>query len=48
MELGYKRLYIDGGNTVQSFLAENLIDELIVTRIPIVLSKGKPLFTLIH
>ncbi|MFT0213975.1 dihydrofolate reductase family protein [Pseudomonas sp. F1_0610] len=44
MELGYQRLYIDGGNTVQNFLAENLIDELIITRIPIVLGKGKPLF----
>lgn len=44
INLGYQRLYIDGGSTVQGFLAENLIDELIITRIPIILGKGKPLF----
>lgn len=37
-------LYIDGGLTVQSFLAEGLIDELTITVIPILLGTGKPLF----
>ena len=41
---GYHHLYIDGGRTVQSFLAEDLIDELIITRVPIVLGDGIPLF----
>jgi dihydrofolate reductase len=41
---GYKHLYIDGGVTVQSFLQENLIDELIITVIPILLGGGIPLF----
>jgi dihydrofolate reductase len=41
---GFNNLYIDGGVVVQSFLAEDLIDELIVTRIPIVLGSGIPLF----
>ncbi|MEM1254496.1 MAG: dihydrofolate reductase family protein [Cyanobacteria bacterium P01_H01_bin.21] len=41
---GYHHLYIDGGRTVQSFLAEDLIDELIITRVPIVLGNGIPLF----
>jgi dihydrofolate reductase len=41
---GFKSLYIDGGLVVQSFLAEDLIDELIVTRIPILLGGGIPLF----
>jgi dihydrofolate reductase len=41
---GFTNLYIDGGLVVQSFLAEDLIDELIVTRIPILLGGGIPLF----
>ncbi|MDJ0571731.1 MAG: dihydrofolate reductase family protein [Pleurocapsa sp. MO_192.B19] len=43
-EKGAKRLYIDGGNTIQRFLAEGLIDNLTVTVIPIILGKGIPLF----
>lgn len=41
---GYHCLYIDGGLTVQNFLADDLIDELIITRIPIVLGDGVLLF----
>jgi dihydrofolate reductase len=42
---GLKNLYIDGGALIQSFLAEDLIDELIITTIPIVLGAGIPLFS---
>lgn len=42
---GYKNLYIDGGVTVQNFLQEDLIDEIIVTTIPVLLGGGKPLFS---
>ncbi|GGK72116.1 dihydrofolate reductase family protein [Amphritea balenae] len=41
---GFNRLYIDGGQTIQSFLSEDLIDEIIITRIPILLGGGTPLF----
>ena len=41
---GYENLYIDGGITIQNFLAQDLIDELIITRIPVVLGGGLPLF----
>ena len=41
---GYRRLYIDGGVTIQSFLQQDLIDEMIITRIPVVLGGGIPLF----
>lgn len=41
---GFNDFYIDGGLVVQSFLAEDLIDELIITRIPILLGGGIPLF----
>jgi dihydrofolate reductase len=41
---GYPNLYIDGGVTVQNFLKEDLIDELIITTLPVVLGDGIPLF----
>jgi len=41
---GYENLYIDGGRVIQSFLQEDLIDEMIITLIPILLGKGFPLF----
>ncbi len=42
---GYNRIYIDGGRTIQSFLREDLIDELIITTIPVLLGGGSPLFS---
>ena len=42
---GYNKLYIDGGQVIQSFLKEDLIDEMIITTIPILLGDGIPLFT---
>ena len=42
---GYKNLYIDGGLVIQSFLAEDLIDEMIITTVPVLLGDGIPLFT---
>ena len=41
---GMKHLYIDGGQTVQTFLAAGLINELVITRIPVLLGRGIPLF----
>ena len=38
------RLYIDGGKMIQSFLKEDLIDEMVITVIPILLGGGVPLF----
>jgi dihydrofolate reductase len=43
-ERGFENLYIDGGKTIQSFLKQDLIDEIIITRIPIILGFGIPLF----
>ena len=39
-----KRLYVDGGVTIQRFLASALIDEVTITRIPILIGRGRPLF----
>lgn len=43
-EKGYNRLYIDGGRLIQSFLNEDLIDEMVITIIPVLLGSGTPLF----
>lgn len=41
---GVQHIYIDGGNTIQRFLAASLVDELTITIIPILLGEGIPLF----
>lgn len=42
--LNHYNLYIDGAQTIQSFLNENLIDEMTITTIPVLLGSGIPLF----
>jgi len=41
---GHTRIYVDGGKTIQSFLREDLIDELVITKLPILIGQGIPLF----
>ncbi|WP_315921170.1 dihydrofolate reductase family protein [Mesorhizobium sp. SP-1A] len=41
---GWKRAYIDGGKVIQSFLQVGLIEDMIISRIPILLGEGLPLF----
>ncbi|MBU1212791.1 MAG: dihydrofolate reductase family protein [Alphaproteobacteria bacterium] len=41
---GWKRAYVDGGQVIQSFMKAGLIEDLIITRIPILLGRGRPLF----
>jgi len=41
---GAHHLYIDGGITIQRFLRAGLIDRLIVTRVPVLIGEGIPLF----
>lgn len=41
---GFKNFYIDGGKTIQSFLNLDLIDEMIITRVSVLLGEGIPLF----
>jgi dihydrofolate reductase len=43
-ERGYKHLYIDGGKTIQDFIREGMIQTLIITRIPLLIGSGLPLF----
>jgi len=41
---GAPNLYIDGGITIQRFLRAGVIERLIVTRVPVLIGEGIPLF----
>jgi dihydrofolate reductase len=41
---GFHRLYVDGGLTIQSFLRAGLVDRITVTRVPVLIGQGIPLF----
>ena len=41
---GRRRVYVDGGRTIQSFLRAGLIREITITRAPVLLGTGIPLF----
>lgn len=41
---GYQNLYVDGGKLIQSCLMAGVLDEIILTHIPILLGDGIPLF----
>ena len=41
---GYSNIYIDGGKVIQEFLKEDLVDELIISTVPVLIGSGIPLF----
>jgi len=45
---GFHHLYIDGGVTIQEFLRAGLIQRLIITRVPVLIGQGIPLFGPLH
>jgi dihydrofolate reductase len=41
---GAHHLYVDGGITIQQFLRAGLIQRIIITRVPVLIGEGIPLF----
>jgi dihydrofolate reductase len=41
---GFGRVYVDGGQTISGLLRAGLLDRLILTRVPVLLGAGLPLF----
>jgi dihydrofolate reductase len=41
---GIQHIYVDGGITIQRFLQAGLIQRLIITRVPVLIGDGIPLF----
>jgi dihydrofolate reductase len=44
---GARHIYVDGGITIQGFLRAGLIQRLIITRVPVLIGAGIPLFGLL-
>ena len=42
---GVRHIYVDGGVTIQRFLRAGLIQRLIITRVPVLIGSGIPLFS---
>jgi dihydrofolate reductase len=41
---GARHLYVDGGVTIQGFLRAGLVQRLVITRVPVLIGDGIPLF----
>jgi dihydrofolate reductase len=41
---GARHVYVDGGVTIQGFLCAGLIQRLVITRVPVLIGDGIPLF----
>src|SRR5713101_6837269 len=41
---GARHLYVDGGITIQGFLRAGLVQRLVITRVPVLIGDGIPLF----
>jgi dihydrofolate reductase len=47
LDIGFSNIYVDGGKVIQGFLKEDLIDELIILKVPVLIGNGIPLFGLL-
>ncbi|SFV38638.1 Dihydrofolate reductase [Devosia crocina] len=43
-ERGWRGVYVDGGAVIQSFLRAGLINDMIISRVPVLIGDGLPLF----
>lgn len=44
-ESGFRHMYIDGGKTIQGFLRADLVNEITITKVPVLIGEGIPLFS---
>jgi len=42
---GVQHVYVDGGITIQGFLRAGLVQRLVITRVPVLIGEGIPLFS---
>lgn len=47
-ERGIGHIYVDGGVTIQGFLRAGLIQRIVVTRVPVLIGSGIPLFGILE
>jgi len=43
-EAGGRRVYLDGGTVISAFLEAGLVDDMLLTSVPLLLGSGRPLF----
>ena len=43
-DAGAQHVYVDGGQTIQAFMQAGMLDEIIITRLPLLIGGGIPLF----
>lgn len=41
---GVRRVYLDGGQLVQSFIRAGLVEDMVLTTVPVLIGTGRPLF----
>ena len=41
---GWRGAYVDGGALIQSFLRAGLIEDMMISRVPVLIGSGLPLF----
>ena len=41
---GVARAYVDGGSVVRALLEDDLVDEMVLTAVPVLIGRGQPLF----
>ncbi|KFI06923.1 dihydrofolate reductase family protein [Massilia sp. BSC265] len=41
---GVHRVYVDGGQLVQSFIRAGLVEDMVLTTVPVLIGAGRPLF----
>lgn len=39
-----RKIYVDGGQLVQSFLCDGLVSDMVITIVPVLIGSGRPLF----